>query len=43
MLLRCESLEPPMSELGHSRHSHRLGRVRFAPRADIQSELEQTR
>ena len=36
MLLRCESLEPPMSQLGHSRRSGDV-RVRSAhpPRAAI--------
>jgi hypothetical protein len=32
MLLRCESLEPPMSQLGHKQTGHHdLGQVRFAP------------
>src|SRR5262245_54464472 len=32
MLLRCESLEPPMSEVGHElKGSARAYRVRFAP------------
>ena len=38
MLLRCESLEPPMSQLGvisaQSIHYRRSRRVRFAPKAN---------
>jgi hypothetical protein len=31
MLLRCESLEPPMSQLGHKRpYGHVASNVRFA-------------
>jgi len=37
MLLRCESLEPPMSQLGHSRRSDRrqgFADVRYAFNGD---------
>jgi hypothetical protein len=34
MLLRCKSLEPPMSQLGHKQTSRRHSReVRFAPQS----------
>jgi hypothetical protein len=34
MLLRCESLEPPMSQLGHKQTGHHdLGQVRFTPQS----------